>query len=470
MPLSTKPGPVLRIKSIFNNVTPVRLRLFLVGNCLFAIAIAMLAILTVDQHKHALQTVGYDAAPSVVASHSIKMGVARMNGALADEFLTSDPEIIKQSDGDFEAGRVVVCNNLVAAAENITYGPSEKEPILQMQLAFSKFCMQAQHAHDTSSSESLDEAWSAYRAAFANVEKTLAPNSEALCAANLDILEATYADEKSKSALLCSAVLVFGLMLSLTLIGAQYYLFRHFRRRFSIPLLIATACSFAFVNHIYADVHKSAERLRFAKEDSYDSIFAVVSAHSAIFSAKAAESRFLLDRENAPQHEKSFFKNIETIAKFSEGHNFDTAIKDVREKLGEGTESLTVTGMSGSLSDEFTSIEYPGEGEAAMAILLALKDYVDADQKMRKLERSGAHEEAVRMCLSYAPGGLKYYFGKLDDAMERALKINSDRFHVQVKAAFQDLAGLIMLSEMFALVTVACIYLGLRRRLAEYSR
>ena len=75
-----------------------------------------------------------------------------------------------------------------------------------------------------SESGTPDEAWTAYRNAFTTVEKSLVPNAEALCATNLDILEATYADEKSKSAMLCSAVLAFGIILTATLILSQIYL------------------------------------------------------------------------------------------------------------------------------------------------------------------------------------------------------------------------------------------------------
>ncbi|MDZ4838102.1 MAG: hypothetical protein SGJ27_30335 [Candidatus Melainabacteria bacterium] len=472
MTSSTKPKPAIsvRVKSIFKNVTPVRLRLYLVGNCLFAIAIAMLAILTVEQHKHALQTVGHDAAPSVVAAHNIKLGVSRMSGTLADEFLSGDPETVRQSEIDFESGRTTVCHNLVEAAKNITYGPAEQTPIEQMQLDFSKFGMQAQHARDLSASQSLEEAWTAYNKAFVTVEKSLTPHAESLCSTNLEILEATYADEKSKSAMLCGAVLGFGIALALTLGAAQVYLFKHFRRRFSIPLVIATLTTVLFVNHVYADVHQSAERLRFAKEDSYDSIFAVVSSHSALYSAKAAESRYLLDRDNSLQYEQAFAKDIDSITKFEPGHNFDYAIAEAHEKLKKDTESLTITGLSGGVADEFGSIEYAGEGEAAMEILMTMKDYVEADRKMRKLEKSGAHDEAVKMCLSYAPGGLKYYFERVDDAMVRALRINRGHFDEQVSDAFKDLAGLVILSEFYALLTVSCIYLGLRSRLAEYSK
>lgn len=468
--MSVKTKPLTRrIKSVFKNVTPVRLRLMLVGNCLLAIIIAMLGKATVDQHKHALQTVGFDAAPSVVAAHNIKMGVARMNGTLADEFLSTDPDTIKQSEYEFEAGRTVVCQNLVAAAKNITYGPTEQKPIEEMQLAFSKFCMQAQFARDQSGSQSLDESWSAYRAAFDTVEKKLAPNSDALCAANLEILESTYADEKSKSAMFCSAVLALGLLLASFLIVAQIYLRIRFRRLFCPPLIIATVLSLMFALHVYGEVRHSSERLRDAKEDSYDSIFAVVSAHSAIYMAKAAESRYLLDNENAAKYEKAFVDHIAMIAKFSGDHNFDTAIKEANEKLTSDTHSLLITGMSGSLAEEFASIEYSGEGEAAIEILETLKEFVEADKKMRALEQSGAHEEALKMCMSYAPGGLRYYFTRLDDAMERALKINRVYFNQQVEEAFNDLNGLVILCGMFALLTVSCIYLGLRARLAEYS-
>src|SRR6516162_11217817 len=85
---ANRSGPLTQmIHLVFRDVTPVRLRLYFVVNCFSAIMFCLLSMITIKQHAHAVKTVGHDAAPSVIAAHQIKIGVEKMDTALANELL-----------------------------------------------------------------------------------------------------------------------------------------------------------------------------------------------------------------------------------------------------------------------------------------------------------------------------------------------------------------------------------------------
>lgn len=465
----TKREPVTSIVlSVFRDVTPARLRLFLIGNCGLAILFAVLANNTVADHRHALDTVGRFAAPSVVAAHQIQSGIMLMDRGLTDELMSDDDEIEGLMAADFDRGRIIASRNLILAAKNITYGDSEQKPIEAMQLGLGRFLMHAQKARDLDSSGSSEDARGVYRTAYDTVSKDLVPNARALLRANVDALEETYANEKARSALICGLVLLLGIFLICGLTTAHIYMSGKFRRRVNLPLLIAIFLTVAFVQHLYSEVRQSAESLKNAKEDSYDSILAIMTVRSGIYSANAAQSRFMYDRENAADYEREFQSEVDTIAKFTPGHNFASAIAVAQKELADDTQRINIPGLSGALAVEFANLEYDGEAKSALESLLAMNDFLLTDQRMRKLAMEGKEDDARQVCLGYEPTRLKFAFTRLDDSLNRGLKINQEHFEQLIVDANSDLAGLAALSQLFALVIVVLVYTSVTPRLREY--
>jgi hypothetical protein len=456
------------VKTSFQDITPVRLRLLLIANCLLALFFCLAAMGTVHQHEHAALTVGHDAAPSVVAAYEIKGGAAQMDGLLAEELLynPTDDEAL-QVASSFEKWRTNVSKQLVAAARNITYGRSEQLPIENLQIAFGKYQMQAQSALDAHNASNQPVALNSYRASLETLENQLLPNADALNKANADVLESTYSEEKSASALAASGVLVIGILLIASLTVSQIYLRRKFRRRLNVPLLLATICTIIFVNHIYSELRHSAEHLKVAKEDSYNSMVAILAARSSVFDANAAQNRWLLDRAHADVHENTFAGDIRSIASFAPGHDFASTLDSVQKQLSAG-EKISLPGFSGTLADELANIRFEGEGQVAVEALAALKDYAETDKRMRELEKSGNHQAAVKLGLSYFPDASKFAFSKLDDALNRTLKINQQQFENGIKSSLKELNGLDVFSVVFSLFIAICVYTGLRPRMAEY--
>jgi hypothetical protein len=465
--LEAKPAASL-IKSIFKDATPVRLRLFLFGNTAAAVLFALVSMTTVSQHRHALDTVGHYATPSVVAANRLQIGLMQMDGRLADELVVRDNLLKDLIRKDFETGRRIVSQQLVAAASNITYGDDERIPIEKIQLDLGKYEMEAQRTRDLATDAVTPLALDAYRTASNTACKSLIPNAKSLAQTNIERLEECYSSEKSKSSLTCGLVLLLGLVLLGVLALTQIYLRKHFRRRVSFPLLLASILTIVFVNNINSELRESASRLKHAKEDSYDSAVAILTAQSSLYAANAAQSRYILDREHSAQHEKEFFSHLESIAKFTPGHDFVTSIAVAQREMRTDTQKLNIPGLSGALAIEFANMEYDGEAKAALETLSDLNEFVLADQKMRAAEKSGKHEDAVKLCLGYEPGRVKSCFMRLDESLTRVLKINQEHFESQIVNASEDLAAMATLAQIFAGIIIFCTYLGLSPRMREY--
>ena len=456
------------IGAVFRNVTSARLKLLFVANCLIALVFCLVSVNIVNRHEYAVRTVGLDAAPSVMAAHQIKIGAEQMDANLTNELLVAPgEEKARRLIAAFEDRRRSVGQHIVAAAENITYGRAEQEPLEEIQAAAGKYEMQAQRARDMHEAGRSADAVKAYRAAMQTLLEKLLANADALNKANAGELERIYWRKESESALSSGLVLALGMLLLALLVITQIYLARRFHKRLNLPLLAATVCTIIVVEHVYSALLANARHLKVAKQDSYDSIVALLDARADAYSANAAQNRWILDREHAAEHETLFLNSVSSIAHFARDHDFSETIARAQKQLAGG-QQIELPGFSGSLADELRNIRYDGEGRAALDALLALSDYRAADSKMRELARSGAYDEAIKVGLGYDPGSSKFPFTKFDDALGRALSINQDHFNTAVRAAFDDLRGLSFFVQATSLLIAICVYFGLRKHMAEY--
>lgn len=469
MPPQTDPLRQI-FKTALSDVTPIRLQLFLFLSALLALFYCLVAVTTVKQHIHAAQTVGYDAAPSVIASLQIRTGVEEMVAALSNSLLY--PASSDQQDrfaAIAEVARVKVCKEIVAAAQNITYGSKEQLPIENIVVALSRYGMNSQKAGDKhDESKNLEQLY-AYREALDLAEKQLLPNTDALKKANSDELETIYSDEKSRSALSSGLVAAVGMVLAAVLVIVQIYLKKVFRRRLNVLLLAATILTIVLNQHLYSTLRKSTHHLEVAKEDSYDSVVALLEARSYAYHASSAQSSWLLDRERAAAAQKQFTDDIAKIAQSSDGHNFEETLALAKKQHSKG-EKFNLPGFSGYLADQFKNIRFDGEAQAALEALESLIDYLKQDTKMRELENSGDHIAAVKHCLGYEPNAGKYSFANLDDTLYRGVKINQEQFSRSIKTDFEELERLALMTEIATFFIILCTYLGLRPRMAEYFR
>jgi hypothetical protein len=263
-------------------------------------------------------------------------------------------------------------------------------------------------------------------------------------------------------------VLVMGIILFSLLFYTHVYVSLRFHRRLNVALLVALACTGVFLQHLSSTLATSSRDLTIAKEDAYNSVVALLDARANSYDANASESRWLLDRARAAEHEKYFQDKNATVANFESGHDFGETIAAAK-KQAENNEKGTLPGFTGSLADELSNIRFPGEHEAALETLQAFADYYAVDNKIRHLEKSGDHAGALKLALGYDPFGSNFKFSKFDDALGRTLKINQSQLKIAVKEAVHALDGLVVMALFVSLVVILSTYIGLSPRLAEYE-
>src|SRR5262245_12906401 len=126
--------PIRRANQVFasgsrwTSTTPARLKTALTVSWMLAGALCVVVLFGWTQHWRAVQTVGVDAAPSVVAAHKIKIYIETLDADLVNELLGTPGEMADYVK-DFDKNRVEIGKQIVAASKNITYGDAEQVPI-----------------------------------------------------------------------------------------------------------------------------------------------------------------------------------------------------------------------------------------------------------------------------------------------------------------------------------------------------
>jgi hypothetical protein len=451
------------------DVTPVRLWLLFATASLGSFLFCLASVITVKQHIHALETVGSDAAPSVIAAHQIKIGVASMDGALTDQLLSPPGQTqARELTEEFEKHRANVCRELVAAAKNITYGHAEQEPIENIQVALGTFEMQAQAARDFHEAGKDAEALAVYRQALNTLQDKIFPEADNLNKANSDVLEETYGREKSLSALSRGLVLVLGMVLFGVILYIHIYLSVRFRRRLNVPLILSMLVLALFVRYLTDNLGESSHGLVVAKEDAYNSVLALLDARAAANLANAAQSRCLLDKADMVAQQKLFQFNMDRIATIAQGQDGQKILASAQAQLETGKKP-SLPGLSGALADELANIRFEGERQAALDCLESYLAYRAVSAKEQKAISEGKQADALFIGLGYDPHGSNIAFSRFDDALVRTLRINSEELKRSVNRARHALDYLFSGSIVCSLALIAAIYLGLRPRIQEYQ-
>jgi hypothetical protein len=250
---------------------------------------------------------------------------------------------------------------------------------------------------------------------------------------------------------------LFGSALVLVLIGVQAWFLMRMRRILNPSLAVATVLACALTVYLTSLVGEAREHLRIAKQDAFESIHVLLRARSIAFDANGDESRYLLDRSAAPlrvlDDESSFAKNVRVLA--------TDPNELVKRASGFGSAGLFV--------DELTNVTFPGEGEAAKKMVGAFNAYLAIDRKIRNLETSGKHSEAIELCIGSRPDQSNATFARFDAALEETATINRQAFDREIDDADGKLKRAEYLSPILSIALVLLAFVGIRRRLAEYA-
>lgn len=426
-----------------------------------SLLLLVISIGGVNSQRQAIKAVGKDAAPSVLTAQQLQDSLAGMDASLASELLlkSGDPRE-KEVEIEFQTNRKKIAARVVAAAKNITY-PPEQEIVEKLQRHDGEYLLKLQEARDFHRRGDSVGALNIYRSAAALMDEKIMPKTEELSRVNSQQLEETYAVQRTTNGAIGFFLAIVGLVQIAVLVIIQLFLYQRMRRMLNLPLLGATAIAIIFLGYTLSSFTGAATHLKVAKEDAFNSLFSLRQMRSLSYRSNADESRYLLDRANAPQHEREFNTRITTILAIPAGLSNEAVIKEV-------SVNSSVRGLTGFFANSLNNITFAGEKEVAIETFKSFNEYLKIDTQIRQLASSGKLAEAIALCISTKTSKSDGVFDIYKKTHTQLMQLNEKEFNRNIELGNDRLANFEVIAAT-ALGSVAILTLfGLRPRLAEY--
>lgn len=419
----------------------------------------VVSIYTANSQRQALKTVGKDAVLSIIAAQQLRDSFADIDASLASELL-SKPGKDLQAMADFEKNRKKIADRLLAASKNITF--KEEEPIVQgLQRNTIEYFLKFQETLDTNKLGNPVNTLNVYREAASIVDNKIFPQAQKLDEVNNTYLKDSYEIDGSINEGLTGLVTIIGLVQLSILVVIQLFLYRRMQRILNRSLLAASAISTIFLGYTIFSFMSASSNLKIAKEDAFDSIYALRKMRSISYKANGDESRYLLDAANAGKHEIAFNTNIAHIIKIPPSLSVAKIIQNTNENRKSD-------GFTGLFADEFNNITFDGEKKLAIDSFQAFNDYLAIDAQIRQLYHSGKVAEAIALYIGNKPGQSNWAFDNYKKVHTKLIDLNKIELDRHIKIA-EDGLGYFEIIAAGALGSVAILTLfGLRPRLMEY--
>jgi hypothetical protein len=433
--------------------TPRRLRVFLALALIFASLLFVVGELTLNHARTALRTIGHDTAPNIIAAQEIGAQLANLDAEAANYLLASadDRDAAAQL---FELRRAAATRRIVDAANNVSFGDSERIPILLILENMGRYLQLVAQCRWRYDHGDRAGALDVYRVATDLMHAHLLPAADALDHANRSMMDSIY-DERTRAtggaevlATTTGGALVFFLL------WAQLFLLRRTRRVFNPALVAATILAFAFTVFLVGRFGEARRDLRNAKDEAFESIHILWRARAAAYDANGDASRFLLDPQRAGQFESAFRTKVAVLTSRPTG-----IIK---------LDDVTSGRATGYFADEVHNVTFAGEQEAADAMMLAFASYHAVDTKMRSLEKAGKHGDAIELATGSRPDESSAAFDRFDEAVLRTIRINQDEFDAVIASGDRGLKRAEIVDPTLAILIALLAWLGIRPRLREY--
>lgn len=424
-----------------------------------SLLLLVVSISGVHTQRNAIKTVGKDAAPSVLMAQRLKDSFADMDASLANELLMKPGENSEALKG-FEISRKKIAERLVIVAKNITF-PGEEKLIQSLQLNTSAYLLKLQEARDAHKRGDLVSRLNIYRDAANLMDNQIIRQAEELSQLNSLELDKIYAQQRFENGGVSFLIAVIGIALIAVLAMIQIFLYQRMRRILNLPLLGATAIAIIFLGYTLSSFLGAANNLRIAKEDAFNSLHALRQMRSMSYQANADESRYLLDKDNAKNHEQSFKNKIAKIITIPAGRSIEGIVNNTKQ----GKKTLSITGL---LANSLNNITFDGEGQLAIDTLNTFNNYLSIDIEIRRLYNSGKVAEAIALCIGNKDGQSNWAFERYKSAQTHLIDLNQKEFDGNIQSGNDRLDNFELIATV-TLLTIAILTLfGLRPRLMEY--
>ena len=442
--------------------TPATLRLLQWVTLGVTLVFLIVALSGVRATRSRVNTIGNDTVPSIIAAQHLKVSVADLDANVANELIAPVGQSATSVKG-YDTDRKEITASLIKAAGNITYGESERIPLTDLTNALAGYEQKATRARLLHTRGDEPRAIAAYREARTQLQGEVYPAADALTKANQDALTREDRTLSTEGGVATGFVALIGVGLLLVLVAGQIYLARRTNRVLNPGLLAATVVAAFTVVALLRAFAVAGEQVRVARDDAFISLSALWKARAVAYDANGDESVWLYDPTRRAALEKGFESKAALLLKQS----------DARPALAEMSALATTgsipPGATGFLPTEINNITFAGEKEAALDANRAWGAYLVSDAKLRDLENTGSHTEAVRFCVGMAPGQSNYAFDQFDKALDKVITINHSAFRAAVGRGFAAVNGYEVGLPLAALAIIGCTFAGLRPRIREYE-
>ncbi|WP_327430707.1 hypothetical protein [Streptomyces sp. NBC_01236] len=306
-----------------------------------------------------------------------------------------------------------------------------------------------------------------YRTATDLLRATLLPEARTLVNSNDQAFNAEYTEARSTLAAQLVAVIALGVLLLAALGILQWYLAGRFHRILNPGVLAATVCALLAVFLGAQALSASADHLRGARRDAFDSVVALSRARAIAYDANADESRWLLDPDRRDQYGPSFLAKSQKLYGISGAalSNYDSELDRTWQEYQADPADLEFTG---EFRRELDNITFAGERAAAEKTVETYAVYERDDRRIRALVAAGKVRQAVEFCMDWKPDTSNAHFAAWMAALDKVTDINRQHFAASVEAGRSEATGVLPWTCGLLLAAGVLTLLGLRPRLAEF--
>ncbi|MFT3765536.1 MAG: hypothetical protein QM820_08485 [Minicystis sp.] len=451
---TSRAGPGSRlIGAVRRAPTPVRLRALLHAVWVLAVVLSLVGAGALASARAALQKIGKDSAPSILAAQAVSAGLADLD-ALAGNDLLGDRARRQDAIPAFDKRRAQVTAALVTAARSVTSGDAALVPVDTILDGLGRYLELVAEARYRKDLADHAGAVRTYEAASDLLHLRLLPAADTLDAESRHQLESEYHRQADRGGLHAVIAGLVGGLLVAVLGAGQLFLYRRTRRILNVPLLGATVVAAASTLYLAGSIAAARADLRRAKVDAFEPIHALSRARALAHDARGDQTRYLLVPDRAPLFEREYRDKIARL--------------DGRPHLDPGA-TASPPGDGGLFADARRHVTFPGAREAVASMLLAFAAFDRLDEQLRALERAGKHDRAVDLCVGAVSDQAPAVFDRFDRALLAAVDIDQRELDRTVDEGLRALGAAIAIGPIASLLVALLAFLGVRPRLREYA-
>lgn len=416
------------------------------------------------------KTAGKDTIHSIVAADDIRREMAFAHNHIVNAFLLTSQSEVKYSLQKYQEKIHSADDALLSAAQNMTYGDEERNPLLATTTNLSDYqkivgmALEEQQNGQLSTNNLAAKNASNHRVLHLIIEadslmrEKIFPSAQALSDVNLTHLDTVLKNEKSSAIKWLWAFAASALLLVLLLLEVQIRLAKWFKRILN-PFVVLSFCSTLILgsSFVYLTLNNLA-LITASKSDAFDSINALSKVKPIAFLANAHESLYLLTQE--PDQKKQLTAQFMQEAAQIFPHNKIDATHFPSD--------LSQFAHQGLLGDEIASIAYEGEEEKTKSAILNWLLYVDIDKQIRQFEMNGKHDKAMALATGTQINQSDWALTQFMQSLNGTIDINRRHFDADVATAFSQASVLWKMLVVLVLCAIVGSVLGIEQRRREF--